>query len=222
MLASLRVVDDGGREWWMRKMLWVLATLFALAMVMVKPAVAAGPSGSTECHLQDDDCDGAIDEDTGAATDDSDGDGAVDEDPIGDANGDGNADDDGDGAVDEDVPDDDGDGAVNEDGEGDAADDPNENQVDCNEDSSTDVGGVGYVYAGTNGAEVCADDGSAAPIDGRAVVSTDGYAAIDGDNSNAAPANGYARVDEDGAHCGDVDNQDSGGDQSSNAGDDCG
>jgi hypothetical protein len=177
----------------MRRLLAVLAALFAFGLVFIGPAAAEGPSGSSECHLTDDDCDGAIDED-----------------PAGDADGDGNLDDDGDGAVDEDPA-------------GDAADDPNENQVDCNEGSSTDVGGLGYVHASGSGAEVCADDGSAVPIDGRIVVSADeGYVAIDGDNSNPAPANGYARLDEGGVHCGNTENQDSGADQSGNTAEDCG
>jgi hypothetical protein len=177
----------------MRRVLVVLAALFAFGLFGIGPAAADGPSGSTECHLKDDDCDGAIDED-----------------PAGDANGDGNLDDDGDGAVDEDLA-------------GDAADDPNENQTNCNESGSTNVGGLGYLSAGGNGAEVCADEGSAVPIDGRIVVSAeDGYVAIDGDNSNPAPANGYARLDQNGVHCGDTDNQDSGADQSGNTPEDCG
>jgi hypothetical protein len=204
-------------------LLVVLAALFAFGLVLVGPAAADGPSGSTECHLKDDDCDGAIDEDTGGAQDDSDGDGRVDEDPVGDANGDGNLDDDLDGRVDEDVPDDDGDGAVNEDGVGDAADDAGENQVNCNEGGSTDVGGLGFVSASSSGAEVCADQGSAIPLDGRIVVSAeDGYVAIDGDNSNPGASNGYARVDESGVHCGDTENQDSGADQTNNTPEDCG
>ena len=177
----------------MRRLWLVLALLVFASLLMGGVAFAEGPSGSTECHVQDDDCDGAIDED-----------------PVGDPDGDGNADDDGDGAIDEDPP-------------GDALDDPNENQVDCNESSSTDVGGVGYVYVGSNGAEVCADESSAVPIDGRATVDAeDGYVAIDGDNSNPAPLNGYARLDQDGVHCGDETNQDSSADQSENTAEDCG
>ena len=205
----------------MRKaILLALVCLFTFAGT----ALADGPSGSTECHLKDDDCDQGIDEDTGGAADDADGDGLVDEDDVGDTNGDGIADDDGDGSVDEDVADDDGDGAVNEDPVGDATD-AGENQVDCNEDSSTDVGGVGYVYAGTNGAEVCADDSSGAPIDGRVIVDAEeGYVAIDGDGSNTAgPSGGYLRVDEGGVHCGDANNEDSSSsDQSQNTSSDCG
>jgi len=169
------------------------AVLLALALApvgLIAPAWAAdGPSGSKECHIADDDCDGRIDED-----------------PV---NG---ADDDGDGRVDEDPP-------------GDAFDDPGENQVDCNEQTSTDVGGLFWLYAGTNGAEACADDASALPVDGRATATSGqgGYAAIDGDNSNTAPANGYARVDSGGVHCGDETNQDSSHpDQSGNTASDCG
>jgi hypothetical protein len=176
----------------MRRPALVLFLLLALTMIG-GPAWADGPSGSQQCHLADDDCDGTIDED-----------------PAGDANGDGLADDDGDGAADEDLP-------------GDAADDPGENQVDCNESSSTNVGGVTYLYVGTNGIEGCADDGSALPIDGSATVDAEeGYVAIDGDNSNPAPANGYARLDGDGVHCGDESNQDASGEQSGNTAEDCG
>jgi hypothetical protein len=175
-------------------------SLFVVALVTIwlvafgGTAFAAGPSGSTECHLADDDCDGQIDED-----------------PAGDADGDLNPDDDGDGAVDEDDP-------------GDAADDPGENQVACS-DGSQDVGGVFHLYAGGNGAEACADDGSALPIDGRAIATTDqgGYAAIDGDNSNPGTSNGYARIDQGGPHCGNLANQDATQeDQSGNTAADCG
>jgi hypothetical protein len=225
-----------------------------MAFALAAPAYAAGPSGSTECHIQDDDCDGQIDEDTGTlsddadgdgridedtgtARDDNDGDGRIDEDSPGDTNGDGNpdddldgavdedpADDDGDGLVNEDVADDDGDGAVDEDGPGDAADDPGENQVNCNEAASQNVNGAFYLYAGANGIEVCADEGSSAAVDGRATATSDqgGYAAIDGDNSNPAPSNGYARVDQSGFHCGDETNQDSSANQSGNTSADCG
>lgn len=178
----------------MKKLWVVLAALFALALVSGGAALGAGPSGSTECHVQDDDCDGAFDED-----------------PVGDANNDGNPDDDFDGRVDEDPP-------------GDAADDPGENQVDCNEQTSQNVGGVAFVYAGSNGAELCADDGSQVPLDGRFIVTNEqgGYVAADGDNSNPPPANGYLRLDQGGAHCGDEFNQDSTANQSTNTSQDCG
>jgi hypothetical protein len=207
-----------------RLFLFLVALLTVWLLALGGAAFAAGPSGSSECALADDDCDGLVDEDTGGPSDDSDGDGLIDEDPAGDANGDGNPDDDFDGAVDEDVPDDDGDGAVNEDGPGDAADDPGENQVDCNEAASQNVGGVYYLYAGSNGVEACADDGSQLPVDGRATATTDqgGYAAIDGDNSNPGTSNGYARLDQSGIHCGNTMNQDSTADQSANTSADCG
>jgi hypothetical protein len=178
-----------------RLFLLVAALTTAWLLALGGSALAAGPSGSTECQLADDDCDAAIDED-----------------PAGDANGDGNADDDGDGLVDEDAA-------------GDAADDPGENQVDCNEAGSQNVGGVTYLYVGANGVEGCADDGSQLPIDGRAIATTDqgGYASIDGDNSNPAPSNGYARADGSGVHCGNTVNQDStAADQSGNTSADCG
>lgn len=201
----------------------VLAVMLLFASLGIGGVAVAGPSGSTECHLQDDDCDGTIDEDTGNTSDDQDGDGLIDEDPVGDANADGNVDDDGDGLIDEDVPDDDNDGLIDEDPVGDATDNDGENEVDCSEGSSTDVGGVAYVYAGSDGAEVCADDSSAFAIDGSATIDTEeGYVAIDGDNSNAVPLNGYVRVDESGVHCGDENNQDSGAAQGENTSSDCG
>jgi len=205
----------------MRTFVLLLCCVFGLAMG--SQAFAAGPSGSSECQLADDDCDTLIDEDTGSAADDNDGDGAIDEDLAGDTNGDGNADDDLDGRVDEDPADDDGDGAVNEDPTGDAADDPGENQVNCNESTSEDVAGT-QVYGGSNGVEVCNEGGTAGAVEGRAIATTDdgGYLTIDGDNTNPAPANGYARFDQDGAHCGDLSNQDSGADQKDNTQDDCG
>lgn len=202
----------------------LITTVALLALGAGGAAVADGPSGSSECHVQDDDCDGRFDEDTGTVADDNDGDGAFDEDPPGDVDGDGNADDDLDGRIDEDPADDDGDGAVDEDPPGDALDDPAENQVDCNEQTSQDAGGLAFVYAGGNGAEVCADDASEAPADGRLIVTSDdgGYVGADGDNTNSEPANGYARLDQSGPHCGDETNQDSTAAQTDNTGDDCG
>jgi hypothetical protein len=208
-----------------RKVSLLFASLLALSMAFQGTALADGPSGSTECHIQDDDCDGSIDEDAGTLLDDDDGDGRIDEDPAGDVNGDGNADDDLDGRVDEDPADDDADGRVNEDPPGDAADDPGENQVNCNEQGSTSVGGVYYLFVGGSGVEACADDGSALPVDGRGTVTTQqgGYVAIDGDNTNPAPSNGYLRVDQGGVHCGDEANQDSStANQSGNTPQDCG
>jgi hypothetical protein len=208
----------------MRRLSVIFAVLVVLTTVLSGLVQAAGPSGSKECHVQDDDCDGLVNEDTGTAVpDDLDGDGRVDEDPVGDANGDGNPDDDLDGKIDEDVPDDDGDGKINEDPPGNAVNNPTENQVDCNEQNSQ-VSQQGInVYAGANGLEVC-DDGGTTPIDGRVIVSKDGYASIDGDNSNPGAGNGYARVDQNGPHCGNEANQDSSASQSgnSNAQADCG
>jgi hypothetical protein len=208
----------------MRKLGTIFGVLAFVATFLVGGmAVAGGPSGSAQCHLSDDDCDGTIDEDSGTATDDNDADGRIDEDPAGDANGDGLADDDLDGRVDEDAADDDADGSVNEDPPGDALNDAGENQQDCNEAGSTNAGGVTYVYAGANGVETCADEGSAIPIDGTAYVDIQNrYAAIDGDNSNSAPANGYARLDQNGLHCGDDNNQDASADQTNNTAEDCG
>lgn len=205
----------------MRKL--VLPFFCVLGLVVCGPALADGPSGSTECHLQDDDCDGVIDEDTGGTADDNDGDGRVDEDLVGDTNGDGNPDDDLDGRIDEDPADDDGDGAVNEDPVGDASDDAGENQVDCNEAASEDVAGA-QLYAGSNGVEVCNEGGLAGAVEGRAYVTSDdgGYGAIDGDGTNPEPANGYARLDGSGVHCGNVANQDSTGAQTGNTQADCG
>lgn len=98
------------------------------------------------------------------------------------------------------------------------------NQVDCSEESSTDVGGVFYVYAAENGVEVCGDDTSSFPADGRVIVTSDqgGYVAADGDASNSDPLDGYIRVDGNGVHCGDENNQDSTAtDQSGNTIEDC-
>lgn len=177
----------------MRRLGVLLALLLAMVIVLPGTALALSPSGSTECALADDDCDGSIDED-----------------PVGDIDGDGN-------------PDDDGDGAIDEDPIGDAADDPGENQVDCNEQTSQNVGGLVYVSAGSGGVEACADGTSAVPLDGRVIVDADeGYVAIDGDNSNTAPSNGYLRIDGSGIHCGDEQNQDSTADQSGNTAQDCG
>jgi hypothetical protein len=158
-----------------KKGIWFGVLLVMLVWVLPGVALADGPSGSSECALADDDCDGVIDEADGT-------------DPPGDAT------------------------------------DEGENQTNCNESSSTSTAGVAYVYGGTNGAEVCADEGSAFPVDGRVIVDAEeGYVAIDGDNSNPAPANGYARVDDGGVHCGDEQNQDSTStDQSGNTSADCG
>jgi hypothetical protein len=208
----------------MRRLGTLIGVLAFVASFLVGGmALADGPSGSRECHLHDDDCDGVLDEDTGMPSDDADGDGLIDEDSAGDTNGDGNPDDDLDGLVDEDVADEDGDGLVNEDPTGDALNDAGENQTDCNEAGSTNVGGIGYLYAGANGAELCGDEGSSLPIDGRATVDIQNrYIAIDGDNSNTAPANGYLRIDQAGVHCGNDTNQDSSADQSGNSSSDCG
>ena len=62
----------------------LLALLFGL-LGWAGQAMADGPSGSTECHVADDDCDGSIDEDSDADGIDDDGDGAIDEDQPGDA-----------------------------------------------------------------------------------------------------------------------------------------
>lgn len=163
-----------------------------LPRILGGTAIADGPSGSAECHIANDDCDARVDED-----------------PVGDANGDGNPDDDLDGRVDEDPP-------------GDAANDPGENQVNCNEQTSQDVGGITFVFVGSSGVETCADDASQIPLDGRIIVSSDGYVAADGDNTKAAPGNGYVRVDSTGLHCGHENNQDSTGTQTSNTAEDCG
>ena len=171
----------------MRRAVLLLVVLLG-ALGMSAPALA-GPSGSSECHVYDDDCDGRIDEDP--------------------ANG----------------IDDDGDGAVDEDPQGDTSAHPRKNQVDCDEGSSTDVGGLFFLYAGSNGAEACADDDSSLPIDGRVIATTEqgGYVAADGDNSNPEPANGYVRIDGGLVHCGDDANQDStAADQSGNTVEDCG
>lgn len=166
----------------------MVSFIIFLGLFFVWPAIAAGPSGSTECHVSDDDCDGRIDEDPVDGVD-NDGDGRVDEDPPGNTSA-----------------------------------HPNKNQADCNESSSQNVGGVFYLYAGSNGAETCADGTSGLPVDGRVIVTSDqgGYVSADGDADNSAPANGYLRVDGGGFHCGDDNNQDSTAGQSGNTPEDCG
>lgn len=197
----------------MRASTWLVAVALAL-FVPGAIALADGPSGSSECHLHDDDCDGQIDEDTGGPEDDDDGDGLIDEDPV-----DGE-DNDGDGLVDEDPADDDGDGLVDEDPVGDATDD-GENEVTCGD--GEDVAGVIVYTDGESSLEACNDGGNPAAPQGRVIATTQdgGYLAIDGDASNPAPANGYARVDEGGVHCGDANNQDATADQSENTVEDC-
>jgi hypothetical protein len=72
------------------------------------------------------------------------------------------------------------------------------NQVTCS--GGQDVNGT-KVYAGPNGAETCSDQ-AGAPVQGRIVVSSDGYASIDGDGSNDPSAQGFVRVDQNGPTCG--------------------
>ena len=74
------------------------------------------------------------------------------------------------------------------------------NEVTCNKTSGpSGTGGNVYasgnsLYLGSGGAEVCSDDNSGA--DGRVIVSSSGYAAIDGDSSNpAGNPQGWARLD---------------------------
>ncbi|MEA2432973.1 MAG: hypothetical protein QOG54_430 [Actinomycetota bacterium] len=205
----------------MRRFSLLFAALVVLTTVMSGLGYANGPGGSKECHVKNDDCDNATDEDTGTASDDVDHDGRIDEDSPGDTNLDGNNDDDLDGLIDEDWADDDNDGKVNEDPPGNALNDAGGNQVDCGDGMVP--GAPVSIYAGANGVEAC-DDNATTPIDGRVIVDFNGrYATIDGDNSNPGPGNGYARVDQGGVHCGDdAENQDSGANQSGNGQDDCG
>ena len=77
------------------------------------------------------------------------------------------------------------------------------NNVTCGAGTETPTGAT--VYAGTNGVEVCNDDQSSAVINGRAIVSADGYATADGANDNTGTAYGYARVDGNGVTCGSED-----------------
>ncbi len=73
------------------------------------------------------------------------------------------------------------------------------NEVTCNHDNGpSGSGGNVYqggngVYLGTNGAEICSDDNSG--IDGRVILSSDGYGAADGDASNPSQGQGWGRVD---------------------------
>ncbi len=73
------------------------------------------------------------------------------------------------------------------------------NEVTCNHDNGPSGSGVNVyqggnaVYVGSNGAEVCSDDNGG--IDGRIILSSDGYAAADGDASNPEDGQGWGRVD---------------------------
>jgi hypothetical protein len=80
------------------------------------------------------------------------------------------------------------------------------NTLTCNGTTGPAEGGVNVyaggngAYAGSNGLEVCSDDDSA--IDGRLILSPDGYGAADGDDSNPDQAQGWARLDGSGLNCG--------------------
>ncbi|HEX9713894.1 MAG TPA: hypothetical protein VGB52_15235 [Actinomycetota bacterium] len=76
-----------------------------------------------------------------------------------------------------------------------------ENNVTCGDGQDA---GVGRIYAGANGVEVCNDGSGALPLHGRIIVTSDdgGYVAADGDRDNAPEAQGWARVDGSGLRCG--------------------
>lgn len=94
------------------------------------------------------------------------------------------------------------------------------NQANCTSRSGTGVWqgtGTTEVYAGTGGVSVC--NISRTGFQGRVMVSTEGWAAVDGDADNSPDeADGYVRVDGDGVHCGNAANQDAAAeDQSANS-----
>lgn len=80
------------------------------------------------------------------------------------------------------------------------------NKVTCNGTSGPAEGGANVyaggngVYVGSKGIEVCSDDDDS--IDGRIILSPDGYVAADGDDSNPDQAKSWARLDENGLTCG--------------------
>src|SRR5688572_23614000 len=71
------------------------------------------------------------------------------------------------------------------------------NEVTCNHDNGASGSGVNVfqggsgAYVGSNGAEVCSDDNGG--IDGRIIVSSEGYVAADGDDSNPEEGKGWGR-----------------------------
>ena len=86
-----------------------------------------------------------------------------------------------------------------------------ENQVSCG--SGVASVGVVSVEQENNGVTGCTN--GALPIQGRVMVSGDGWAAIDGDaDNNPAQLKGWARVDSSGVTCG----PDAGGDASQGGG----
>jgi hypothetical protein len=70
-------------------------------------------------------------------------------------------------------------------------------QVKCKQGQATPAG---KVFVGPSGAEACSDDNQ--PPDGRIMLSSSGYAAIDGDPSNGGEADGFVRIDSGGPSCG--------------------
>lgn len=83
------------------------------------------------------------------------------------------------------------------------------NQVECG--SGDEAAGLD-VYADSNGVETCNDDGDF-PVQGRIIVSDEGYVAADGDADNEAPFDGFLRVGVTGTGCG------NGGQDSTDGGD---
>ena len=169
---------------------FVLLLVCVFGLTLGGQAFAAGPSGSSECHIQDDDCDTVIDEDTGSASDDADGDGRIDEDT-----GTALDDNDGDGRIDEDtgtaLDDNDGDGRIDEDSAGDTngdgnADDDLDGRID--EDAADDDGD------GSVDEDVADDDGDGS-ID-EDVADDDGDGSVNEDPAgDAADDAGENQVD---------------------------
>jgi hypothetical protein len=154
-----------------------------------RAVLADGPSGSVECHVQDDDCDGAIDEDL-----------------PGDTNGD-------------DDPDDDGDGSVDEDPAGDALDDSGENQVACADgqdvngikvygdesgaevcSDASETGPEGrIIVSGDQGGYVAADGDNTnpEPVNGYARLDSDGLHCGDDSNQDSTQSDQSQNTQED-------------------------
>jgi hypothetical protein len=72
------------------------------------------------------------------------------------------------------------------------------NQVKCKAGAIPQAGPV-VIFAGPKGVELCSSDNTAP--DGRIIVSTSGYAAVDGDSSNPEQGTGFLRVDDGGPTC---------------------
>ena len=80
-----------------------------------------------------------------------------------------------------------------------------QNNLKCGD--NTDAGGIDvFVAEGGNHVEVCSDDDSPLPVEGRVGGGENCQCVYaDGGNSNDPPANGWARIDQSGVNCGSAD-----------------